>query len=370
MEARSVKIWCSHAIRTAWRGRSGCSRTSSAADVAPNTAQARCRAAASLEDSRPRPTGRAGDRRLFAARGAQPHLVRGRGDRRSRARRRPRRVPPRAAYTRRCRGRRRRPQAPRAPDASAARPAPGARDRALRSVLSVGPRRDLVRRCQGPRRSASADTAVLRGRGDGRYEALSGSPLPLRRGRGCLPRRGFGRACALSRSFSAWLLRIARNAALDHLRHRRAVPSNELVGRRFAAGAEPVEGAEPRRRHRPRKVSARSPGRCPQFGLLPRKRRGRPPSHPPYPAPAADRATGNRPPKPRRRQRVDAVLLPARHRAVIARPHDRGTQPKEAVMSHQVAPSVRRSSSVRTTGSCGLCSRSRWSPSSASPPPW
>jgi RNA polymerase sigma-70 factor, ECF subfamily len=34
--------------------------------------------------------------------------------------------------------------------------------------------------------------------------------------------------------FSAWLLRIARNAALDHLRHRRAVPSDELVRRRSA----------------------------------------------------------------------------------------------------------------------------------------
>jgi RNA polymerase sigma-70 factor, ECF subfamily len=32
--------------------------------------------------------------------------------------------------------------------------------------------------------------------------------------------------------FSAWLLRIARNAALDHLRHSRAVPSDELVRRR------------------------------------------------------------------------------------------------------------------------------------------
>jgi RNA polymerase sigma-70 factor, ECF subfamily len=35
--------------------------------------------------------------------------------------------------------------------------------------------------------------------------------------------------------FSAWLLRIARNAALDHLRRTRAVPSDELVGRRSAA---------------------------------------------------------------------------------------------------------------------------------------
>jgi RNA polymerase sigma-70 factor (ECF subfamily) len=35
--------------------------------------------------------------------------------------------------------------------------------------------------------------------------------------------------------FSAWLLRIARNAALDYLRHSRAVPSEELVGRRSAA---------------------------------------------------------------------------------------------------------------------------------------
>lgn len=32
--------------------------------------------------------------------------------------------------------------------------------------------------------------------------------------------------------FSAWLLRIARNAALDHLRHSRVVPSDELVRRR------------------------------------------------------------------------------------------------------------------------------------------
>ena len=35
--------------------------------------------------------------------------------------------------------------------------------------------------------------------------------------------------------FSAWLLRIARNAALDHLRHSRAVPSDDLVRRRSAA---------------------------------------------------------------------------------------------------------------------------------------
>jgi RNA polymerase sigma-70 factor, ECF subfamily len=35
--------------------------------------------------------------------------------------------------------------------------------------------------------------------------------------------------------FSAWLLRIARNAALDHLRHSRAVASDELVGSRSAA---------------------------------------------------------------------------------------------------------------------------------------
>jgi RNA polymerase sigma-70 factor, ECF subfamily len=35
--------------------------------------------------------------------------------------------------------------------------------------------------------------------------------------------------------FSAWLLRIARNAALDHLRRSRAVPSDELMRRRSAA---------------------------------------------------------------------------------------------------------------------------------------
>lgn len=35
--------------------------------------------------------------------------------------------------------------------------------------------------------------------------------------------------------FPAWLLRIARNAALDHLRHSRAVPSDELVSRQSAA---------------------------------------------------------------------------------------------------------------------------------------
>jgi RNA polymerase sigma-70 factor (ECF subfamily) len=35
--------------------------------------------------------------------------------------------------------------------------------------------------------------------------------------------------------FSAWLLRIARNAALDHLRHTRAFPSDELARRRAAA---------------------------------------------------------------------------------------------------------------------------------------
>jgi RNA polymerase sigma-70 factor, ECF subfamily len=35
--------------------------------------------------------------------------------------------------------------------------------------------------------------------------------------------------------FSAWLLRIARNAAVDHLRHSRALPSYEVVGRRSAA---------------------------------------------------------------------------------------------------------------------------------------
>lgn len=34
--------------------------------------------------------------------------------------------------------------------------------------------------------------------------------------------------------FSAWLLRIARNAALDHLRHSRAVPTDELASRRAA----------------------------------------------------------------------------------------------------------------------------------------
>jgi RNA polymerase sigma-70 factor (ECF subfamily) len=34
--------------------------------------------------------------------------------------------------------------------------------------------------------------------------------------------------------FSAWLLRIARNAALDHLRQRRAVPCDELAARRSA----------------------------------------------------------------------------------------------------------------------------------------
>jgi RNA polymerase sigma-70 factor, ECF subfamily len=38
--------------------------------------------------------------------------------------------------------------------------------------------------------------------------------------------------------FSAWLLRIARNAALDHLRHSRAVPSDELVRRRSAAAGQ------------------------------------------------------------------------------------------------------------------------------------
>jgi RNA polymerase sigma-70 factor, ECF subfamily len=38
--------------------------------------------------------------------------------------------------------------------------------------------------------------------------------------------------------FSAWLLRIARNAALDHLRHRRAVPSDELVQTRSAAAGQ------------------------------------------------------------------------------------------------------------------------------------
>jgi RNA polymerase sigma-70 factor (ECF subfamily) len=35
--------------------------------------------------------------------------------------------------------------------------------------------------------------------------------------------------------FSPWLLRIARNAALDHLRHCRAVPSEEVVSRQSAA---------------------------------------------------------------------------------------------------------------------------------------
>jgi RNA polymerase sigma-70 factor, ECF subfamily len=35
--------------------------------------------------------------------------------------------------------------------------------------------------------------------------------------------------------FSAWLLRIARNAALDHLRHSRALPLDELAARRSAA---------------------------------------------------------------------------------------------------------------------------------------
>jgi len=47
---------------------------------------------------------------------------------------------------------------------------------------------------------------------------------------GCMERYDERRA-----PFSAWLLRIARNAALDHLRHRRVVPSDELVRRRLAA---------------------------------------------------------------------------------------------------------------------------------------
>lgn len=34
--------------------------------------------------------------------------------------------------------------------------------------------------------------------------------------------------------FSAWLLRIARNAAIDHLRQSRALPSDELAARRAA----------------------------------------------------------------------------------------------------------------------------------------
>ena len=53
---------------------------------------------------------------------------------------------------------------------------------------------------------------------------------------GCMERYDERRA-----PFSAWLLRIARNAALDHLRHRRAVPSDELVRRRSAA-ARPDPG--------------------------------------------------------------------------------------------------------------------------------
>lgn len=56
---------------------------------------------------------------------------------------------------------------------------------------------------------------------------------------GCIERYDERRA-----PFSAWLLRIARNAALDHLRHSRAVPSNELVGRRsVAARADPDASA-------------------------------------------------------------------------------------------------------------------------------
>jgi RNA polymerase sigma-70 factor, ECF subfamily len=47
---------------------------------------------------------------------------------------------------------------------------------------------------------------------------------------GCMERYDERRA-----PFSAWLLRIARNAALDHLRHSRAIPSIELVGRRSVA---------------------------------------------------------------------------------------------------------------------------------------
>jgi RNA polymerase sigma-70 factor, ECF subfamily len=44
--------------------------------------------------------------------------------------------------------------------------------------------------------------------------------------------------------FSAWLLRIARNAALDHLRRSRALPLDELAARRSAAtGQDPDASA-------------------------------------------------------------------------------------------------------------------------------
>jgi RNA polymerase sigma-70 factor, ECF subfamily len=45
-------------------------------------------------------------------------------------------------------------------------------------------------------------------------------------------------------SFSAWLLRIARNAALDHLRQRRAMPSDEaLLGRTAPVKSDPDASA-------------------------------------------------------------------------------------------------------------------------------
>jgi RNA polymerase sigma-70 factor (ECF subfamily) len=50
---------------------------------------------------------------------------------------------------------------------------------------------------------------------------------------GCLERYDESRA-----PFSAWLLRIARNAALDHLRQRRAVPCDELAARRSAVAKQ------------------------------------------------------------------------------------------------------------------------------------
>jgi RNA polymerase sigma-70 factor, ECF subfamily len=56
---------------------------------------------------------------------------------------------------------------------------------------------------------------------------------------GCMERYDERRA-----PFSAWLLRIARNAALDHLRHSRAVPSDELVRRRSAPARQDPDMSE------------------------------------------------------------------------------------------------------------------------------